>query len=139
MTYLLDTNTCIHFLNGTSDPIRQHLEAAEPRDLLLCSVVKAELFLGALKSARPKQNLKKLDRFMGRFVSLPFDDRAARAYGRIRARLEKAGRTIGPNDLMIAAIAFAHRATLVTHNTREFSRVKSLWTVDWEAADAPGK
>ncbi len=106
----------------------------QPQDLLLCSVVKAELFFGALKSARPKQNLKKLERFLSAFDSLPFDDHAARIYGRIRARLEKVGRTIGPNDFLIAAIALAHRTTLVTHNTGEFSRLKNLKLEDWEAA-----
>ncbi len=41
MTYLLDTNTCIRYLNGTSDSVRQHMAQAQPQDLLLCSVVKA--------------------------------------------------------------------------------------------------
>ncbi len=95
-------------------------------------MVKGELFLGALKSERPREDLKRLNRFMGAFASLPFDDRAARIYGRIRARLEKIGRVIGPNDLLIAAIAFANKKTLVTHNTGEFSRVKNLKLEDWE-------
>ncbi len=133
MTYLLDSNSCIRFLNGTSDSVRQRMAAVKPQDLVLCSVVKGELFLGALKSERPKQNLKKLERFMAPFASLPFDDRAARIYGRIRARLEKVGRTIGPNDFLIAAIAFANDVTLVTHNMGEFSRVKNLKVEDWEA------
>ncbi len=60
MTYLLDSNTCIRFLNGTSESVRQRMAAVKPQDLVLCSVVKGELFLGALKSERPKQNLKKL-------------------------------------------------------------------------------
>jgi tRNA(fMet)-specific endonuclease VapC len=71
---------------------------------------------------------------LGRFVSLPFDDLAAEAYGRIRARLEQAGQLIGPNDLLIAAIAVAHQVTLVTHNTREFQCVEGLQIDDWEAS-----
>ena len=67
-------------------------------------------------------------------MSLPFDDLAAEAYGRIRARLEQAGQLIGPNDLLIAAIAVAHQVTLVTHNTREFQRVEGLQIDDWEAS-----
>ncbi len=70
--------------------------------------------------------------FGSRFPSLPFDDRVARRYGKIRARLAKQGRLIGPNDLMIAAIAIANELTLVTHNTGEFSRVKNLRIEDWE-------
>ena len=57
---------------------------------------------------------------------------AAQAYGPIRAALEKAGTPIGANDLLIAATAVAHGLTLVTHNTREFSRVVGLAIEDWE-------
>lgn len=132
MTYLLDTNTCIRYLNGRSENIRQQLEATQPQDIVLCSVVKAELFYGAMKSAKPEENLAKQHRFVSCFVSFPFDDRAAEAYCRIRARLEKLGTPIGPNDLLIAAIAMANDVTLVTHNTREFGRVEGLILADWE-------
>jgi tRNA(fMet)-specific endonuclease VapC len=132
--YLLDTNTCISYLNGRSDSIRRRFEATRPQDIVVCSVVKAELFYGALKSRNPVTNLAKQRRFLERFVSLPFDDLAAEAYGRIRARLEQAGQLIGPNDLLIAAIAVAHQVTLVTHNTREFQRVEGLQIDDWEAS-----
>jgi tRNA(fMet)-specific endonuclease VapC len=70
--------------------------------------------------------------FFQKFVSFSFDDAAAEIYGTIRARLERAGTTIGPNDLLIAAIALNQKATLVTHNTREFSRVEDLLLEDWE-------
>lgn len=57
MTYLLDTNTCIKYLNGRSENVRQHFEVKQSQDILLCSVVKAELFYGAMKSANPEKNL----------------------------------------------------------------------------------
>lgn len=132
MTYLLDTNTCIKYLNGKSENIRQRLEGSQPQDIVLCSVVKAELFYGAMKSANPQKNLAKLQPFVSRFVSFSFDDVAADVYGRIRADLEKLGTPIGPNDLLIAAIGVANDVTLVTHNTREFSRVTGLKLEDWE-------
>ena len=69
------------------------------------------------------------------FACLPFDGRAADAYGSIRADLEREGRPIGPNDLLIAATALAHSLTLVTHNTSEFNRVPGLSLVDWESED----
>lgn len=132
MTYLLDTNTCIRYLNGRSDPIRRRLEATRPQDIVVCSVVKAELFYGAMKSRNPGTTLAKQRRFLQRFLSLPFDDSASEAYGRIRASLERIGQLIGPNDLLIAAIAIVHHVTLVTHNTREFQRVEGLSLDDWE-------
>lgn len=133
MTYLLDTNTCINYLNGRSATIRQKLESLLPHDIFLCSIVKAELFYGAAKSAKPEKNLEKMNQFAVRFASLPFDDEAAEAYGRIRARLERMGTPIGPNDMMIAAIGISNMITVVTHNTREFSRVEGLMLEDWEA------
>jgi len=63
---------------------------------------------------------------------MPFDDRCAEEYGLIRAALMEQGRIIGPNDLIIAAIARANDATLITHNTSEFSRIQSLRLEDWE-------
>ena len=44
---------------------------------------------------------------------------------------DEPGTLIGPNDLMIAAIAKTHDLTLVTHNVREFSRVVGLKIEDW--------
>jgi len=133
MRYLLDTNTCIRYLNGTSEAIRRHIETTHPHEMVVCAVVKAELFYGAENSQYPQANLEKQRAFLERFVSLPFDDRAAEAYGRIRATLKKAGTPIGPNDLLIAAIAVAHNCILVSHNTKEFKRITELVLKDWEA------
>jgi len=35
------------------------------------------------------------------------------------------------SHLLIAATAIAHKATLVTHNTQEFRRVRGLSCADW--------
>ena len=132
MIYLLDSNTCIGYLNGTAMGVLRQLQALPLEEIAVCSVVKAELFYGAMKSVNPIKTLALQRQFLDRFVSFPFDDHAADEYGRLRAQLARQGTPIGPNDLMIASIALAHRATLVTHNTREFSRVPSLPVVDWE-------
>ena len=132
MSYMLDTNTCIQFLNGRSERVRAHLAAEPPEEIVLCAVVKAELFYGALKSTHVERNLERIRLFINRFGSLPFDDGVAETYGRIRSQLEKSGTPIGPNDLLIAAIAVANQVSLVTHNTREFGRVDSLSLEDWE-------
>ena len=131
MTYLLDTNTCIRYLNGTSENVRQRMEASSPEEIVLCSVVKAELIYGAFKGVRSKANLERLELFSSRFDSLPFDDEAAWRYGEIRADLERRGTVIGPNDLMIAAIGLAKEAVVVTNNQDEFSRVRGLALEDW--------
>ncbi len=62
---------------------------------------------------------------------MPFDDRCADEYGLIRADLTAQGNLIGPNDMLIAAVARAHNVVLVTHNTSEFCRVTGLLFDDW--------
>ena len=132
MTYLLDTNTCIRFLNPRASAVPSRLAAVNREEVVICQIVKAELYYGAYKSARRDENLALLAKFFSQFVSLPFDDLAAEAYGRVRAELARRGMPIGPNDLMIAAIAVAHDLILVTHNATEFDRVTGLRLEDWE-------
>ena len=134
MTYLLDTNACIRYLNRRSVGVLRRLQALKPQDVAVCSIVKAELFYGAMRSNHPHKTLAKQQKFLSQFVSLPFDDPAAEVYGKIRAELAAKGTPIGPNDLMIAAIAIVNNVTLVTHNTREFSRVNGLRIEDWDAS-----
>ncbi len=133
MTYLLDTNACIVFLRQKNSPLVSRMAKTPPSEIRLCSVVKAELFHGAHRSRRPADNLAKVEAFVRPFQSIPFDDDAAREFGRIRADLERQGAMIGPFDLQIAAISLAHGLTLVTHNTREFGRVSGLPLEDWES------
>ncbi|MBE9038910.1 type II toxin-antitoxin system tRNA(fMet)-specific endonuclease VapC [aff. Roholtiella sp. LEGE 12411] len=132
MRYLLDTNVCARYLNGRSVAIRERLRPTNVDDIAVCSVVKAELFYGAMRSNDPTRTLARQQKFLKLFVSLPFDDSTAFVYGRIRAELLAAGTPIGPNDFQIAAIALTHNLTLVTHNTREFGRVSGLMIEDWE-------
>lgn len=130
--FLLDTNVCINFINGTSKSIEHHFRAHSPSDIAVCSIVKAELLFGARNSQRMDANLQLLKMFFAPLQSLTFDDRCADEYGLIRADLTAQGRLIGPNDMLIAATARAHDAILVTHNTREFSRISGLELEDWE-------
>jgi tRNA(fMet)-specific endonuclease VapC len=81
-------------------------------------VVKAELLYGAYRSSWRADNLHLLALLFQQFESLPFDDAAAEAYGRIRTDLAAQGTPIGPNDLMIAATALTNNLILVTHTCR---------------------
>jgi tRNA(fMet)-specific endonuclease VapC len=130
--YLLDTNTCIGYLNGRSIGVLRRLQALPSQDVAVCSVVKAELFYGSMRSNNPARSLAQQQDFLNRFISLPFDDQSAVIYGQIRAGLAVSGTPIGPNDLLIASIALAKNLILVTHNTREFIRVQGLRLEDWE-------
>ena len=132
MKYLLDTNVCIKYLNGSSESIKNHIEKRHPSDIVICSVVKSELYAGAYKSKKRKKTLDKLRIFFSPIKSLPYTDEAADVYGNIRADLEKKGTSIGPYYLQIASIAVLNDLILVTHNVREFSRIEELRIEYWE-------
>lgn len=132
MRYLLDTNACVMYLNGRSIAVRDRLNSIPNEDIAVCSVVKAELFYGAMRSNNPTRTLERQRGFLNKFVSLPFDDEAAMICGQIRAQLASAGTPIGIYDVQIAAIALANNLILVTHNIREFERVEELQVEDWE-------
>lgn len=85
-----------------------------------------------IKSSRQRENLQLLQNLFDHFPSLAFDGKAALVSGKIRADLHRQGNPIGPYDLQIGAIALANNLTLVTHNTREFSRIEGLQLTDWE-------
>ena len=129
--YLLDSNVCIHLLNNRHSQIEKHFRRSSPDEIALCSIVKAELLFGARHSKKVEANLQLLNHFFAPLSSLPFDDRCAEEYGSIRADLSSQGKIIGPNDLLIAAIARANDAVLVTHNNKEFSRITGLRLEDW--------
>jgi tRNA(fMet)-specific endonuclease VapC len=133
MLYLLDTNACVIYLRRSDSSVRRHLTRHAAADIAVCSVVYAELWYGALRSADPARAQGQLALFLANFVSLPLDDPAAEIAATIRADLAAKGMLIGPHDLLIAAIALANDLTLVTHNTHEFSRVAGLRLEDWES------
>ena len=132
MTYLLDTNVCVEFMRGRKQQLTARFQSVPQSDKHLCPIVLGELFYGAYKSLRPAHNVAQVELFIAYFPVLPFDALAAQKYGEIRADLAQRGLIIGPHDLQIAAIALVHDVTLVTHNTREFSRVAGLKLDDWE-------
>lgn len=90
----------------------QRLSALPRKDVVLCDVVKFELYYGAYRSTRQEANLRLLREFFGEFVSLPFDEVAAEICGQIRAQLAALGTPIGAYDLQIAAIAFTNNLIL---------------------------
>ena len=131
MAFLLDTNAWIHYLKAPASPIRAKLAKLTPADIVLCSVVKAELLHGAEKYGQRDRRLAVLAGTFAPYRSIPFDDASAAIFGRIRHELETLGTMIGPLDLQIAAICLANGLTLVTSNVSEFSRVPGLVVEDW--------
>jgi tRNA(fMet)-specific endonuclease VapC len=137
MIFLPDTNACITLLRRRDDRLIARWKAVKVTDIVLCSITVYELRYGAQRSANPTAEHVKLDLFLNPFTSLPFDDQCARRCAEVRAELEANGNVIGPHDLQIAAIALQHGLTLVTHNSREFSRIRGLKLDDWKLSCCP--
>ena len=135
MSYCLDTNICIFHLNKSASTVTERLKALSAEEVLIPSMVVAELLHGAEKSAKRESNLANLALFLSPYRIISFDQKAARIYASIRAALERKGQIIGPNDIVIAATTLAHNAILVTNNTKEFSRIDGLKIEDWTQAD----
>ncbi len=135
--YALDTCICIEFLRGRLPYAYELMQKTKPSLFKIPAVVEAELRVGAEKSRDPQRSRALVEEFLLPFEVLPFDSAAARIYGTVRAELERKGSVIGGNDLLIAATALAHGATLVTHNVREFKRVPDLALEDWVEMDLP--
>jgi tRNA(fMet)-specific endonuclease VapC len=128
--YALDTNTVVFFFKGAGR-VAERLLAVRPADVAIPAVVLYELEVGAMRSPAARKRREQLDALVEAVDILPFGAGEARAGARIRAELERAGAPIGPLDTLIAATALHHGATLVTHNAREFGRVKGLKIEDW--------
>jgi tRNA(fMet)-specific endonuclease VapC len=91
MKYLLDSNVCIQYLNQRSEKIIQRLQDLSDIDIVVCSIVKAELFYGAMRTHNPAKTLQKQQEFLNRFISLKFDDECAVFYGEICSKLAAKG------------------------------------------------
>jgi len=128
--YVLDTNTLIYFFKGEGN-VSKHLFAAPPKDIAIPSIVLFELEYGIAKSTSPRKRKAQLQSFIDVVSILTFGQNEARVAATIRAKLDKLGTPIGPYDVLIAAIALSNKGVLVTHNTREFVRIKELSVEDW--------
>jgi len=129
--YILDTDICIYLIKSCHPLLLKRFQLVPLGEIGISSITVAELEYGVQKSLSVKQNEKALQHFLSPFVILPFDEKATKHYGKIRADLERKGKIIGGMDLMIAAHVLSLRATLVTNNVKEFERIKKLKIENW--------
>ena len=129
--FMLDTNICIDLIRKRGERILRKLKRRRLEDICVSAVTLSELEYGVARSSDTDRNRMALAGFMTPVAVMPYDDRVARFYGRVRAELERAGTPIGPLDTMIAAHALTLDLVLVTSNEREFSRVAGLRVENW--------
>ncbi len=131
MRWMLDTDICIELIRGKSARILDHLRSKPVGSVGLSAITLAELRFGVANSSSPLRNQMALAQFTAPLQVAAFDGAAAGTYGLLRATLERQGRPIGPLDTLIAAHALCLRTTLVSNNTREFSRIDGLTVENW--------
>ena len=131
MKYMLDTNVCIHIMKNKPLSVMERFRQHESSDVCISSITYAELCHGIDKSRNREQNRLALSVFLAGIQIIPFDARAAIQFGSLCTRLELAGTPIGVMDTLIASHALSLGLTVVTNNTREFSRVPGLPVEDW--------
>lgn len=131
MRFLLDTAACIDLIRRRSPKILARLRKHRPGDIAISSITLAELWHGVARSRDPEGNAVALGEFLLPLEVVDFGEDAALAYGAVRASLEAAGTPIGSMDTLIGAHAASLAVPLVTSNTREFRRIRSLKVVDW--------
>ena len=126
---VLDTDVCIEILRGNPRVLeRRHVSTDR---VATTWITACELAYGAANSQYPDQNKILVTEFLSTLPILGFNLPSALLFGHHKARLRCGGVSVADADLMIAAIALAQGATLVTGNTRHYDRFKGLPLEDW--------
>lgn len=128
---LLDSDTSIRLMKYQPSHVRR-LEELRASDVFLSSITYHELYYGALHSGNPDRHFKLLNILTDAISILPFTPASSVCSAKIRETLAAKGTPIGPLDTLIAGHAIEHGLTLVTGNTREFSRVNDLPLENWD-------
>ena len=128
--YLLDTNILTDLFRHPQGEVASRISSVGEDTVCTSIIVAAELRFGAEKSGS-NELANRIGMILSALDVLPLEPPADRHYGEIRQQLTRQGTPIGPNDLLIAAHARALNLTVVTANTREFSRVPDLRVDNW--------
>lgn len=131
MKFLLDTDICIYIIKRKPETVLRRFKALIPGDVGISSITLAELEYGAEKSQERSRNQAALEGFLLPLEIASYDVAAAHHYGKIRVELERKGKIIGGNDLLIASHAMALSIILVTNNVKEFGRIHGLKLENW--------
>ena len=132
--YMLDTNMCIYLMKNQPAAVSRRFAQCYVGDVVMSAITHAELEYGVAVSASPKRERANLAALIEDIPVLPFDGRAAEAYGPIR----KATRDSRKDhlDKLIAAHAASLGVAVVTNNVKDFAKYPDVVTENWLAADA---
>lgn len=126
---ILDSDVCIEILRGNVVVMEKRRTVDD--DVATTWVTASELAYGARKSRAPEHNTTLVTEFLATLPVVGLNLPAALEFGRQKANLERAGMRIADADLLIAAIALAHGASVITGNRKHYQRIEGLRTEDW--------
>jgi tRNA(fMet)-specific endonuclease VapC len=127
--YMLDADTVSYALRGQGH-VAPRLLQYRPSDLCISAVTLAELSFGA-EAKRSHRIRRAIHTFTKDVAVLPLDEACAERFGVVAAALATRGQPIGVYDTLVAAQALCLGLTVVTNNTRHFSRVPGLAVENW--------
>ena len=128
---MLDTNICIYIIKEKPQKVLEKFQSLNIGDICISVITFSELEYGVQKSKYTDENKTALTNFLSPIEILPFKQKAALKYGKIRADLEKQGEIIEAYDLMIGAHTLSENLTLITNNENEFKRISELSIENW--------
>jgi tRNA(fMet)-specific endonuclease VapC len=129
--YLLDTNICIYAIKKKPILVLEQIKEKSKLGIYISALTVAELEYGIENSTKIEENRISLLKYLSLFNILPFDDKDAIPYGKLKAKLKKEGQIIGPIDMLLAAQALSKDLIFVTNNTKEFERIENLKLENW--------
>jgi len=130
--HLLDTNILSDLLRNPGGSVARRLAVVGEATVCTSVVVACELRYGAAKRGSPILSAR-VESLLDSLEVLALDREVDRHYAEIRLHLDRTGRPIGPNDLLIAAHALALDLILVSDNVEEFARIPRLTLENWLA------
>jgi tRNA(fMet)-specific endonuclease VapC len=101
--YMLDTNICIYIQRKQLLSVLKKFEILKPGEAVISTITWGELLYGSAKSQQTEAVLIILKEFASIAHVLPIPPKCGEIYGQVRSDLEKAGMTIGNNDLWMIA------------------------------------
>jgi tRNA(fMet)-specific endonuclease VapC len=130
MRFLLDTNILSDLVRHPRGRVADRIAKIGQQHVCTSIIVAAEMRYGAARKNSSRLTAQ-LEAVLDAIDVLALESPVDNVYGELRARLERAGQSIGANDLLIAAQALALGHTVVTNNEREFSRIDNLRVGNW--------
>ncbi|HHC24783.1 MAG TPA: type II toxin-antitoxin system VapC family toxin [Desulfobacterales bacterium] len=129
--FLIDTDIIIYWLANKYPSIDLRMKQAGRKSVFISSITVAELYFGAYNSVRKEENLGVAEGLLAKIDIVPFDEKAGKYFGEMKASLKRKGRIISDSDIFIAATAFSNNLILVTNNEEHFGRIKNLTIENW--------